>query len=95
MVGHVEKQDLRRPDGEEMQEALVPQALVETLAQRPADGAEAAHGHDGDRPRKRLVAAGQMLCGRELVQHVVEGNPPLQGLGDGIPGEPAGPEARI
>ena len=70
-------------------------ALVEALAQGPADGAEPPHGHDGDGPRQGLVAARQVLLRGEFVEHVVEGDAPLQRLRDGVPGEAARPEAGI
>ena len=95
VVGHVEKQDLRRADGEKMEQALVALALVETLAQGIADGAEAAEGDDADGAGERLVARRQVGGRRQFVEHVVERHAPLQGLRDRLPGEAAGAEARL
>ena len=42
MVRHVEKQDLRRADGEQMHQALVLRRLVEPFPQGVAEGARGA-----------------------------------------------------
>ena len=65
VVGHVEDQDLRRPDGEEGEQAPVGRLAVEAGLEGMADRAEAAEGDDGDRPRERQVAGVEPLAGGE------------------------------
>ncbi len=93
MVRDVEEEDLRRADGEEEDEALVPGLPVDPGLDRPPDRAEAPEGHDGDGPRQRLVAGGQRVGPAELLQHVVEGDAALEGFHDRRVGEAAGGEA--
>ena len=95
VIGHVEKQDLRRADGEKMEQALVALTLVETFAQSIADGAEAAEGDDADGAGERLVARRQVGGRRQFVEHVVERHASLEGFRDRFPGEAAGAETRL
>ena len=96
MIRHVEKQDLRRADGEKMQQALVLRlALVEPLAQGAADGAEAAEGDDGDGAGERLVAGGEVLArattrrARRRAARAASGSPsPPSRRGGGARGPP-------